>query len=140
MILVVEASMASKWFLNFREPEDHCQRALEILARIGDGGVRMVLPPRFLPEMGPVLAREKPASAIPGSRDLMAVKLEPVEEPAVFETACELAIRIGQHLFDTLHHAVAPHPPGTTLVTAAKRYHRKARDAGRIAPLGDLVL
>ena len=35
-----------------------------------------------------------------------------------------MALRLGQHLFDTLYHAVALHTPGATLVTADKRYFK----------------
>lgn len=140
MILVLDASVAIKWFLRFREGEDHCQRALEILARVGDGRVRMVQPPHFLAEMGAVLAREKPGDGLADLSDLMIVEFEAAAEPAVYETACELAVRLGQHLFDTLYHAVALHTPGATLVTADKRYFRNASDVGHIALLADLVL
>lgn len=140
MILVVDASVAIKWFLHFREDEDHCQRALEILARIGDGRVLLVQPPHFLAEMGAVLAREKPADALADLSDLMVVEFESAAEPVVYQTACELALRLGQHLFDTLYHAVTLHTPGATLVTADKRYFRNARDVGRIALLADFVL
>lgn len=139
MILVVDASVAIKWFLNFRKDEDHCRQALELLARIGDGRVRMMQPPHFLAEMGAVLAREKPADAVSDLTDLMAVDFESAAEPVVYETACELAVRLGHHLSDTLYHAVALHTPGATLVTADKRYFRNARDAGRIALLADFV-
>lgn len=140
MILVLDASVAIKWFLHFRESEDHCQRALEILAGIGDGRVQMVQPAHFLAEMGAVLAREKPADAQADLSDLMAVEFESVAEPAVYETACELAVRLGQHLFDTLYHAVALNTPGATLVTADKRYFRSAKDVGCIALLADFAL
>lgn len=139
MILVVDASVAIKWFLNIREDEDHCRQALEILERIGDGRVRMMQPPHFLAEMGAVLAREKPEEAVSDLTDLMAVEFESAAEPLVYENACELAIRLGQHLFDTLYHALALHIPDATLVTADKRYFRNARDAGRIVLLADFV-
>ena len=140
MILVLDASVAIKWFFHFREGEDHCQRALEILARIDDGRVLMVQPPHFLAEMGAVLARENPADAMADLSDLMVVEFESVAEPAVYATACELAVRLGQHLFDTLYHAVALHTPGATLVTADKRYFRNARNVGRITLLADFAL
>lgn len=139
MILVVDASVAIKWFLQFREGEDHCQRALEILERVDEGRAVMVQPPHFLAEMGAVLAREKPADALSDLRDLMAVEFESVMEPVVYESACKLALRLGQHLFDTLYHAVALHTPGATLVTADKRYFTKARDVGRITLLADFI-
>lgn len=139
MILVLDASVAIKWFLHFRDGEDHCQRALEILSRVGDGRVRVVQPPHFLAEMGAVLAREKPADAVSDLRDLMAVEFESATEPVVYETACKLAVRLGQHLFDTLYHAVALNTPGATLVTADKRYFSRAREVGRIALLADFA-
>jgi predicted nucleic acid-binding protein len=139
VILVVDASVAIQWFLKFRDDEDHCRQALEILARIGDGRVRMMQPPHFLAEMGAVLAREKPADAVSDLTDLTAVEFEPAAEPVLYQTACELAIGLGQHLFDTLYHAVALHTPDATLVTADKRYFRNARNAGRIALLADFV-
>ncbi len=139
MILVLDASVAIKWFLHFRDGEDHCQRALEILSRVGDGRVRMVQPPHFLAEMGAVLAREKPADAVSDLRDLLAVEFESATEPVVYEAACKLAVRLGQHLFDTLYHAVALNTPGATLVTADKRYFSKAREVGRIALLADFA-
>jgi predicted nucleic acid-binding protein len=140
VILVVDASVAIKWFLHFRDGEDHCQRALAILAGVADGRVAMVQPPHFLAEMGAVLTREKPADAEADLSSLMAVEFDVAAEPAVYEMACELAIRLGQHLFDTLYHAVALHTPGATLVTADPRYFRKARKLGGIALLADFSL
>ena len=89
---------------------------------------------------GAVLAREKPADALSDLKDLMAVEFESATEPVVYEAACKLALRLGQHLFDTLYHAVALHTPGATLVTADKRYFRRAKDVGRIALLADVAL
>ena len=58
MILVVDASVAAKWFLHFRREEQHTRRALEILAGIDNGRVRMLQRPHFIAEMGAVLSRE----------------------------------------------------------------------------------
>lgn len=91
----------------------------------------MVQPPHFLAELGAVLEREKPADPEADLSSLMAGQ---------FEVACELAIRLGQHLFDTLYHAVALHTPSATLVTADARYFRKARKLGGIALLADFAL
>ena len=51
--------------------------------------------------------------------------------------ACTLAIDTGQHLFDTLYHAVALESEETMLITADQRYYQKARDRGRILALKD---
>lgn len=140
MILVVDASVAAKWFLHFRREEQYAQRALAILAGIDDGRVRMLQPPHFIAEMGAVLAREKPQETLADLADLMAVEFEQAHEPALYETACKLALRLGHHLFDTLYHAVALHTPGAVLVTADRKYFDKAKAVGHIAYLPDLVL
>jgi len=59
---------------------------------------------------------------------------------ATDETAIDLSIRLGHHLFDTLYHAVAFRSPDTTLLTADRRYFDKARDEGRIVLLSQFIL
>lgn len=140
MILVVDTSVAAKWFLHFRREEEHAQHALAILAGIDDGRVRMIQPPHFIAEMGAVLAREKPQDALADLADLMAVEFEQDGDPALYETACTLALRLGHHLFDTLYQAVALHTPGAVLVTADRKYFDKAKTVGAIAYLPDLAL
>jgi predicted nucleic acid-binding protein len=46
--------------------------------------------------------------------------------PGVYLSACELARSLGQHVFDTLYHAVALETPSAMLVTADERYYHKA--------------
>ena len=55
-----------------------------------------------------------------------------LDTPGVYLTACELARTLGQHVFDTLYHAVALETPGAMLVTADERYYRKALGRGSI--------
>ena len=58
----------------------------------------------------------------------------------VNERGCEvitLSINLGQHLFDTLYHAVALDTPEAVLVTADQRYLRAAQRRGRICALRD---
>jgi len=138
--LVVDASVAAKWFLQFRREEQHTQRALEILAGIDDGRVRMLQPPHFVAEMGAVLSREKPQDVLADLADLLAMEFEQAGGPGHYHTACKLALSLGHHLFDTLYHAVALHTPGAVLVTADRKYFDKARTLGHIVYLPDLVL
>jgi predicted nucleic acid-binding protein len=63
-----------------------------------------------------------------------------VESTAVYLTACDLAILLNHHLFDTLYHAVALLTPEATLVTADRRYFDKAQSHGRIVLLSNLAL
>lgn len=140
MILVVDASVAAKWFFRFRRDEAHVAHALAILAAVDGGRVSMRQPPHFVAEMAAVLAREKPDDALTDLADLLAVEFEQCDYPALYDTACKLALRFGHHLFDTLYHAVALHTPGALLVTADRRYFDKAKAVGYIAYLPDLDL
>ena len=49
--------------------------------------------------------------------------------------ATQLAIATGQHLFDTLYHAVAIEHEDAVLITADERYLAKAQHHGRILAL-----
>lgn len=88
-------------------------------------------PPHFIAEVTEVLARNIPRDdARADVSDLLDLDLRRVESTAVYMTACELAIRLNHHLFDTLYHAVALHAPEATLVTADQRYFDKASAIG----------
>ena len=137
MTLVVDASVALKWFLGGRSDEAHAGEAGGILRNIGAGLVRMVQPPHFLAEVAAVLARVRPATADEDLRYLQAVEWEVAESPEIYTTAMELSARLQHHLFDTLYHATALHDEGATLVTADDAYYDKAHGEGRIAHLRD---
>ena len=135
---VVDASVAIKWF--FQTDEDHLELAIALLRANRDGEVVFFQPPHFIAEVAAVLAREKPNEAQEDLSDLLNFDLQWVENTRVYMTACDLAIRLNHHLFDTLYHAVALHTPDATLITADRRYFDKARSIGQIFWLGDLNL
>lgn len=137
MIVVVDASVALKWFFQGREDEADCDLALAILAGIDEGRIHMLQPPHFVAEVTAVLAREKPEEAQDDLLDLLAIESRFAEEPEIYATAMDLAIRCQHHLFDTLYHAVALNTPDATLVTADRRYYEKAAGFGRITLLPD---
>lgn len=58
MNLVLDASVAIKWFFRDEPNEQDAQRALQILQAVGSGEARLVQPPHFMAEMCAVLARE----------------------------------------------------------------------------------
>jgi len=132
ILAVVDASVALKWFLHVRDTEPEHDRALSLLAGIGDGTVQMVQPVHFVAEVTAVLAREKPDGALDDLLDLLDVECRVIETPETYATALTLSIRYQHHLFDTLYHAVALHTPGATLVTADQRYYDKVRREGQI--------
>jgi len=84
-----------------------------------------------------VLARLSPATAVADLERLHAMELPVCDDSGVLRTACTLSINLGQHLFDTLYHAVALETPEAVLVTADQRYLRAAQRRGRICALRD---
>ena len=136
MRLVVDASVALKWFFQDREDEDHVEAALGVLDALDQGHVRLIQPPHFLAEMAAVLIREKGETAYEDLRDLHALDWEVVDEPACYEEAMRLAATHQHHLFDTLYHATALQFSDGRLLTADRRYYDKATGEGRIDLLG----
>jgi len=66
---------------------------------------------------------------------LLAMEFPVADDTAVMHRATRLAVESGQHLFDTLYHAVALESEAATLITADERYRRKAQGYGRIVAL-----
>lgn len=140
MILVVDASVALKWFFQARDDEPDRDLALDILAAVDEDRIQLFQPPHFIAEVSAVLAREKLDEAQDDLLDLLDIEQAVVEGPQVYASAIDLSIQCQHHLFDTLYHAVALNTPGATLVTADHRYYDKACGFGRIALLTDLKL
>jgi len=134
---VVDASIASKWFLSFKPDEDHADLALNLLEQAALGRIKLVQPPHFIAEVAAVLARLKPEEAQDDLLDLLNIERRTLDTPEIHLTALELAIRHQHHVFDTLYHAVALHTPGARLITADRRYYDKAKVEGRILLLSD---
>ena len=57
MILVVDASVALKWFLQSRDNEADCDLALSILYGVADGQIQLIQPPHFIAEVAAELAK-----------------------------------------------------------------------------------
>lgn len=135
---VVDASVAIKWFFQSADDEDDLGPALALLRANRDGKVLFFQPPHFIAEVAAVLARKKrPDETRADMNDLLDLDLRRVESTAVYMTACDLAVRLNHHLFDTLYHAVALHVSQATLITADQRYFDKAQAIGQIARLGE---
>ena len=134
-VVVVDASVALKWFFRSRGDEPDVDRALALLKDIDAARLRMVEPIHFIAEVAAVLAREKPRQARDDVLDLLDIERDTVDTPGVYVSALDLAIRCGCHAFDTLYHAVALQSEGATLVTADRRYYEKTRTAGQITLL-----
>ncbi len=100
-----------------------------------DARLTLLQPPHFVAEVSAVLARESPATAAESLRDLLEIEMQVIDSEPVHARAMALAARHGQHLFDTLYHAVALEAGDAVLVTADARYARKARAEGGMVEL-----
>lgn len=134
--LVVDASVAAKWFLKGRG-ESHADKALAILRASCDGQLSFHQPPHFTAEVAAVLSRVKPREAMDDLADLLQLEFRIHDASEIYLRACDLAVRLDHHLFDTLYHGLALSLPATELVTADEAYYRKARKHGHIRLLRD---
>ena len=138
MRLVVDASVIVKWLLADSAREPDTERAIALMRRIVAGEAELLMPPHWLAEVAAVLVRHAPESAAASVERLVAMEW-PVENGSeVFRVACDLSRSTGQHVFDTLYHAVALTTPDAVLVTADDRYRRAAKAHGRIRPLAEM--
>lgn len=138
--VVANASVAVKWAYPFRDDEADGAKALALLDGYRKGEIALLEPPHWLAEVAAVIVRQSPETALEYISVLYALRVPVADGPGVYARACELAIATGQHVFDTLYHAVALTSPGGTLVTADERYYDKARNEGAIALLRDFDL
>jgi predicted nucleic acid-binding protein len=114
---VIDASVAIKWLVPENPEEQDVPQALALLDALKNGDIALYQPAHWEAEVAAVLARISPANAIRKIVVLRALALTRVNDTTVYATACDLAIRLNHHLFDTLYHAVALHTTGATLVT-----------------------
>ncbi len=135
--VVVDASVVVKWVFPDPDHEPHAGDALELLGDIRADRVAVTQPIHWLAEVAAVVARLQPASSREAVGLLHAMELPTLDEAEVYHRACELAATLGQHVFDTLYHAVALSLPDALLITADERYWRKASGVGRVQRLRD---
>ncbi len=137
MTLVVDASVLVKWLLADPEREAETAQATRVMRAVAEGHDTIVQPVHWLVEVGAVLARLSPETAEQDLAMLEALELPVDEGPEITGRACRLAIGLGEHLFDTLYHAVALEQAQATLITADTRYLNAARNQGRVMHLSD---
>jgi predicted nucleic acid-binding protein len=133
--VVVDASVVLKWLIEDQASEPDGERATDLMQAVVLGTIGIVQPVHWLLEVGAVLARRSPATAAADLERLHAMEWPVCDDSGVLRTASDLSITLGQHLFDTLYHAVALDTPGAVLVTADQRYLRAAHQRGRICAL-----
>lgn len=137
MTVVLDASVILKWLLEDPAREPDTEKARALIDAVIHGKLDILQPVHWLIEVAAVAARLTPRTVVRDVELLAAMQLPTSDGPNVLLRATALAINTGQHLFDTLYHAVALEHDDTILVTADDRYRRKAERFGRIAPLAD---
>lgn len=135
MKLVVDASVAIKWFVGATTEKDVAQ-ADAVAAVIERGDTELLAPCHWIAEVIAVLARREPGlvdAALVAFDDMTPTLIDGV---AILKRASDIAVSLSHHLFDTLYHAVALEV-GATLVTADEIYFNKARQLGAMQLLAE---
>lgn len=135
--VVIDASVILKWAFRAPADEPDTGRALDVLSAVRDGAIQALQPPHWLAEVSAVVARRSPPHSAEVIGLLYGMDLPVVADLEVYERAARLAVETGQHVFDTLYHAVALSRPAAMLITADERYWRAAVRAGRLMRLAD---
>lgn len=137
MIVVVDASVVVKWLVQDPSREEDTEKAERLMESVVKGEQPVLQPCHWISEVAAVLARASPDTAADDAAMLCALELPLADEPASLPRACELAVELKQHVFDTYYHAVALDTADAVLVTADERYLRAARAKGRVIHLKD---
>jgi predicted nucleic acid-binding protein len=135
VIAVIDASVVIKWLLQDPEREAGTEKATRLMEQVTSGEQPVLQPTHWLVEVGAVLARESPGTAVDDVGMLTALELPTTDELQVLCRGVELAMELKQHLFDTYYHGVALETSDCILITADERYLRAARPKGNIVSL-----
>jgi predicted nucleic acid-binding protein len=135
VIAVVDASVVIKWLLQDPERELDTDKATRLMERVTTGEQPILQPTHWILEIGAVLARESPDTAVDDVGMLSGLELPTTDDFPVLQRGVRLAMELRQHFFDTYYHGVALETPDCTLVTADERYLRVARTKGHIVSL-----
>ncbi len=135
MQFVVDASVAVKWIFSDEEREPDVSQALAVLQEIQSGEVQVLQPPHWLAEVSAVVSRVAPESVREAVGVLYAMEIPVLDTLEVYNRACELAVQLEHHVFDTLYHAVALCSAETMILTAVESYYRKDEQPGCISRL-----
>jgi len=137
MQFVVDARVAVKWIFSDEEREPDVSKALAVLQQIQSGEIQVVQPPHWLAEVSAVVSRVTTESVREAVGVLYAMEIPVLDTLEVYSRACELAVQLEHHVFDTLYNAVALCSAETLLLTANERYYRKAKPTGCISRLAE---
>jgi predicted nucleic acid-binding protein len=137
--LVIDASVAVKWFLPDASDEGNSNEALDLLRQLDADEVSFAQPAHWKAEIASVLVRRVPSTASACLDDLCLLEgISIIDTPVVYRRAIDLAQTLDHHLFDTLYHALALEF-AAHFITADRRYFDKAAHLGNIKLLAQLA-
>jgi predicted nucleic acid-binding protein len=134
-VVVVDASVAIKWFVFESPDEGDADEALELLRSYRDDQIDLYQPPIWRAEVLAVLARLVTDKVDQHTRKLLAFDHAEASGSSVYLKAVHLSTQLNHHLFDTIYHAAALTHPSATLITADNKYRFKAEPLGRVLSL-----
>jgi len=134
-VVVVDASVAIKWFVFESPDEGDTDQALELLRAYRDDRIEFYQPPIWRAEVLAVLARIVPDKADQHTWKLLAFDHTEASGSSVYLKAVQLSTQFDHHLFDTIYHAAALTHPSAIMITADEKYRIKAEPLGRILSL-----
>lgn len=134
-VVVVDASVAVKWFIPVAPEEPDTDLALDLLKAYRNDLIELLEPPIWQAEVAAVLARLVPDVAEQLVWRHLSFDHTEASGAKVYLKAVQLAVSLRHHLFDTFYHAAALTHPSAVLITADEKYLRTARPLGRILPL-----
>ncbi len=134
-VVVVDASVAIKWFVFESPDEGDTDAALDLLRAYRDDRVEFYQPPIWRAEVLAVLSRIVPDKVEQHTWKMLAFDYGEASGSALYLKAVQLSIQLDHHLFDTIYHASALIHPSATLITSDEKYLNKAESLGRVLSL-----
>ncbi len=136
MNVVIDASVAIKWFIPDNEAEEDSDKAIQILKAIQKSRLNPVQPVHWQAEVIAVLSRIQLQECQRSIQLLDILEFSVSDSLETYLKASKIAVQLNHHLFDTLYHAVAIINQAT-LITADKKYYQKSKKLGNIVLLSE---
>jgi len=136
-IFVPDASVILKWAIGLESELDR-EKAIHILDAWVGNNIEIVLPELWVFEVGNVLGRMVPDSALEKMETLLEFRFKTKELDketckSIFKSMKDLSVSF----YDASYHALAQRMGGVS-ITADDKYYQKARAKGNIEFLGNL--
>lgn len=136
-IFVPDASVILKWAIGLESELDR-EKAIHILDAWVGNNIEIVLPELWVFEVGNVLGRMVPDSALEKMETLLEFRFKTKElDKETCKSIFKLMKDLSVSFYDASYHALAQRMGGV-FITADDKYYQKARARGNIEFLGNL--